>query len=532
MWKKLFGNERDPQEIQHIPEDIGHSTTEVPHIQAEIRLENDEFCCLEVSAVWARRQKSRRTYKGGGLSVRVGRGVYLRAGVGQSDPSESVENISAGRLFVTTKRFVFHGHSKSITLSLGDIANILHGPDHLQLIFEGAPTELFIIDQKLLNHEKVRQLISRVWLVARDGGFIGLDQRSLPDEKGAQGRLEQLREDIEKLSAEIEENFDTIDADLAKFSRIVNNMLEIESCKKSGFPDQRYRAHVPRRQLIYRILDGKNSGETSSAEADRQFERIREIEKPIFPILTDVQIFNEQRMSQWLQNSTFDGQTGLAGQAYQFAFDRQIAWDPIDDDGHDAFDVNWDRQARTQKMGHTMITMFHDCEALTHRSGIVDILDEDFFAYVAAIAAAENICVERFGTEVWEEVNESVDLAAGSERLDLIHRFIADFSAEVNEAVEASYLNMESSFDEGIRELLVESNDANSFYRNAIHAAEEFWVALISASQAEDVSKPTTHRLGDSDIEQRLARLKSLFDKGAVSELEYQRQRQRILGEV
>lgn len=532
MWKKLFGNERDPQEIQHIPEDIGHSTTEVPHIQADIRLENDEFCCLEVSAVWARRQKSRRTYKGGGLSVRVAKGVYLRAGGGQSDPSESVENISAGRLFVTTKRLVFHGHSKSTTLRLGDIANILHGPDHLQLIFEGAPTELFIIDQKLLKHEKVRQLISRVWLVARDGGFIGLDQKSLPDEKGAQGRLEQLTEDIEKLSAEIEENSDTIDADLAKFSRIVNNMLEIESCKKSGFPDQRYRAHVPRGHLINRILDGELAGETSSAEADRQLDRIREIEKPIFPILTDVEIFNGQRMSQWLQNSTFDGQTGLAGQAFEYAIDRQSCYDPLDDDGHESFLVNWDQQARTRKMGHTMITMFHDCEALANRSGIEDIHDEDLFTYVAAIAAAENICVERFGTEVWEEVNDAPVLAAGTERLDLIHRFIAEISFEVNEAIEVNYLKMESSFDEEIRELLVESNDANSFYRNAIHAAEEFWVKVISALHAEDVFKPVTDESSDSDIEQRLARLKSLFDKGAVSELEYQRQRQRILGEV
>lgn len=532
MWKKLFGKELDFHEIQHIPETIGHSTTEIPRIQTEIRLENDEFCCLEVSAVWARRQKSRRTYKGGGLSVRVASGVYLRGGGGQSDPSESVENISAGRLFVTTKRFVFHGDSKSTTLRLEDIANILHGPDHLQLIFEGAPTELFIIDQKLFNHEKVRQLISRVWLVARDGGFIGLDQRSLPVEKGTQERLERLREDIETLSKEIEENSDAIDADLEKFSEIVNNIREIGSTKARSPKGERYRAHVPRRHLIIRILDGMHAGETSSAEAESQFERIREIGKPIFPILTDVQIFKEQRMSQWLQNSTFYGQTGLAGQAFEIALDRQSF---LDISELDVSDESWDAQTRTNKMGHTMITMFHDCEALAHRSGIEDILDEldkDFFAYVAAIAAAENICVERFGTEVWAEVNELVDCAAGTERLDLIHRFIAEINAEVNEAVEGAYLRMESSFDEGIRELLVESNDANSFYRNAIHAAEEFWVKAISVSHTENVSKPATNESSDSDIEQRLARLKSLFEKGAVSELEYQRQRQRILGEV
>lgn len=540
MWKKLFGNEREPNEIQHIPETIGHSMTEIPEIQAEIRLENGECCCLEVPAIWARRQKSRRTYKGGGLTVRVASGVYLRGGGGQSNPTESVENISDGRLFVTTKRLVFHGHSKSITLRLGEVADILHGPDHLQLIFEDKPTELFIIDQKLFNHEKVRQLISRVWLVARDGGFVGLDQKSSLDDMEVQERLERLRLELDELCDEVEERSSSIDSDLEKFSRIVTIIREIESTKEFGQTDERYKVHVPCRELIDRILQAKHAGETSSAETDSQLERVRKIEKTIFPILIEVHIFNEERMYQWPENSIFDGQTGLAGQAYEFAFDRQMSYDSSDDDELESFSEHWDLHAKTQKMGSTVVTMFHDCEALAIRSGIKPIYDEDVFAYITTIAAAEHICVERFGAKVWAEVDDSVGFAAGTEKLDLIHRFMSELSSEVGQDLEGAFFDMETTFIEEIDKRLPESSDPKLFYRDSIHAAEEFWVTLVSASHAEVASELATEeseriieeKSSDSDIEQRLAKLKLLLDKGAISELEYQRQRQRILGEI
>lgn len=124
MWEKLFGEKADPVEIQHIPDEIGLSGCEIPQLPVKIDLDADEVCSFSIPAQWARREKSHRTFRGGGLSVRVASGVYLRGIGGQSAPKEAVETISEGRLYVTNKRLVFHGTSKSTTLELAAT------PDH------------------------------------------------------------------------------------------------------------------------------------------------------------------------------------------------------------------------------------------------------------------------------------------------------------------------------------------------------------------------------------------------------------------
>ncbi len=204
MLSKFFGGKSIPAEIQHIPEDIGQPTSVIPSVSAPIRLGDGEVCCLALPGTWSRRQKGRRRYKGAGLSVRAAKGVWLRGGGGQSDPVLSVEKISDGRLLVTTERVVFHGNAKSTTVNLSDIADIQYGPDHFQVTIENKPTEIFNVDQKMFNHKKVRLLISRVWLVAREGGFDTLDAQPDAFDEGCEEQIEVLESEIDQLTGAIE----------------------------------------------------------------------------------------------------------------------------------------------------------------------------------------------------------------------------------------------------------------------------------------------------------------------------------------
>ena len=190
-------------------------------------------------------------------------------------------------------------------------------------------------------------------------------------------------------------------------------------------------------------------------------------------------------------------------------------------------------------MGSMMVSLFLDCEALANRANITEIPDTNFFGYIASIAAAERCCVEQFGPEVWAEADDHTSLAAGSERLDLISQFVTELDASVGGEIDSAYRAMESTFTEEIGNRLTQQNNPWGYYRDAIDAAEIFWVELVTEAglgddnvDAENRTEQDTETLVSSDVEDRLDRTKSLFEKGAISELEYQRQRQRILDEI
>jgi hypothetical protein len=340
--------------------------------------------------------------------------------------------------------------------------------------------------------------------------------------------------EISELSDEISESCNSINTDLQKYLRMVTIIHEMESQKEFDPTDKRIYTLGPRLNLITRILDARYKSGTSSEETDSQLEKFREISKTTFPILTEVEIFNHQRMYQWPKTSNFEGQVGLAGQAYDFAFDRQMYSEPWEDNDLDSFLDGGGVEEKTNKMGCVITNMFLDYEALVNRSGLEGDSDTNVFVYIAAIAAAEHICVERFGTKVWSEVDDSVGHAAGTEKLEFIHRFMSELSSEIGENLEDKFFQMESSFAETIDKGLPENSDPNSLYVESIHAAEAFWVDVVGLSQSEagESEQVIEGRSGDPGIEQRLARLASLLDKGDISELEYQRHRQRILGEV
>ena len=98
---------------------------------------------------------------------------------------------------------------------------------------------------------------------------------------------------------------------------------------------------------------------------------------------------------------------------------------------------------------------------------------------------------------------------------------------------------MESTFTEDIGARLTPRNDPWEIYLDAIDTAEAYWVELFTEADvggrtpdAETLRGTDDGTTSRPDVEDRLMRIKSLFDNGAISELEYQRQRQRILDEI
>lgn len=343
--------------------------------------------------------------------------------------------------------------------------------------------------------------------------------------------------ELTSLSDEIEEGADDIDTDLERFQRMVHLIQESQQAAESVRGDFRYLSIGPFMNLLNRILDDQKDSPPGQSAADWRLQKIRAFNRSIYPVLTDLWIFMSERMMAWPAHSRFEGQSGLAGQALDFAHDRHSF---VSEDGGgdlDEYFAQSDKDSEIQKMGSTIQHIILDCEAVASRADLPEIGDEHLFAYLAAIAAAEDVISRKYDSAVWSELNDGVHIAAGSARYELIAQFISELCVEVGNDFSEQFADMQKPYYEHIESKVADSGDPCDFYKRCIQAADDFWAQTVLYEKNQFSDKSESEDLTDSDeataeIEKRLDHLESLRRKGVLSEVEYWKLRNRILDDI
>lgn len=95
---------------------------------SDLILKKGEMVNLTLTGVTFKEPRAvRRTSGGGGgTSFRVAKGVTIRTGTGnsKSESTDEIKNIDTGTLTISTKRIVFSGNIKTITIDLNKIINL------------------------------------------------------------------------------------------------------------------------------------------------------------------------------------------------------------------------------------------------------------------------------------------------------------------------------------------------------------------------------------------------------------------------
>jgi len=95
-----------------------------PPISVDIFLEANETCYYTVPTTWHQARVQTRGYSGTSISLPTGvRGVRFRLGGYTPVRAEQITALSAGTLFVTSKRLLFTGDARSTTIGLKKIVD-------------------------------------------------------------------------------------------------------------------------------------------------------------------------------------------------------------------------------------------------------------------------------------------------------------------------------------------------------------------------------------------------------------------------
>lgn len=97
--------------------------TDVP-----ILLNKNEECYFEAPAVWKqiKNVKQYKGYAGGSVGFRVAKGVRFSVGraVPVYDQYEEMQAVSGGEIYVTNKKIIFNGATKSTNITVGRIVQL------------------------------------------------------------------------------------------------------------------------------------------------------------------------------------------------------------------------------------------------------------------------------------------------------------------------------------------------------------------------------------------------------------------------
>jgi hypothetical protein len=110
---------------------------ELPGIHPEIQLRKGEICHAASEVTHAEYRKVTKSVGYGGpvARVRIMKGLYYRVGhVNVNRVSEDVlQELDAGMLYLTSRRVIFNGSKRNVSLPLGKILNFIVHPDGLQI---------------------------------------------------------------------------------------------------------------------------------------------------------------------------------------------------------------------------------------------------------------------------------------------------------------------------------------------------------------------------------------------------------------
>ena len=134
----------------------------IPQIDAPngLLLKKGEFAIFTDTGVRYCQEKTKTTYYGGSVRVRVCKGVSVGGGRGVPVREEYIATLDTGRLTLTNKRLIFSGERKSTTIQLSKLAAIDRYRDAIDLTKENAVKKtMFVNIDGNLYADVIEQLV-------------------------------------------------------------------------------------------------------------------------------------------------------------------------------------------------------------------------------------------------------------------------------------------------------------------------------------------------------------------------------------
>ena len=147
---------------------------ELPEVDAGINLNKGEKCVLKTQADWSEhRTVTRRVrYSGPTLRIRIMKGVYWRAGdLAVSTKSEEIlRYIDTAEVFITTKRIILQGETKSTSICLNKILDVTPHADGITVQKDAGRSPFLRLLNALDTSQEVEIFCATLCRVIRDYG--------------------------------------------------------------------------------------------------------------------------------------------------------------------------------------------------------------------------------------------------------------------------------------------------------------------------------------------------------------------------
>ena len=197
--------------------------------------------------------------------------------------------------------------------------------------------------------------------------------------------------------------------------------------------------------------------------------------------------------------------------------------------------TEWLRKAQGREI---IVSLIHESEALSKKHNIASLKDSQVFAYIAVRAAGEDTFAEYIDPDISLELYKSPMFGAafGIKWLELVDEFVVNMGASIPKEFKTYYNTTRANIRPEIERRVRHRTSPITTYKEMVRVANELWIYLVTQSQTpaslESSVEEDPQAMTNKSISLRLGNLKRLFDNKEITELEYQRQRQRILGDL
>lgn len=125
----------------------------VPEIETDIRLQSDEVAHYETSTRWCHLKTRRKRAAGSrGTSIRIAKGISVPVGKtqGHTEEWEELQTIDEGRVVITSKRLLFIGPKKNLTVKHEKILHLDLYNDAVAVHRGTVDPTIFMLDEPVL----------------------------------------------------------------------------------------------------------------------------------------------------------------------------------------------------------------------------------------------------------------------------------------------------------------------------------------------------------------------------------------------
>ena len=119
-----------------------------PEVDAPINLQRNERCHFSTSASWHQTRTVTKAIRYGGPAVRIRimKGLYYRAGGVSIEriTQEEMSQVSSGTLYITSKRIIFHGEPKNVSIPFSSVLSYVPYSDGIEIEKTSGRNPIFI----------------------------------------------------------------------------------------------------------------------------------------------------------------------------------------------------------------------------------------------------------------------------------------------------------------------------------------------------------------------------------------------------